>query len=871
MNSIMLPPQLAVEGFRFIKLGSSGVKLKVPIEIGWNIHDLVELDEYIKNRQIKWDEAEASGQHEAIRANGKYVQRRPVFRSRLNNYAYDEPDFQDWLRRGNNYGVTAAGGLVKLESDDVQRWRALGVMELLPDTFTVQSSSPNRQHFYYLGPEVADSSLKDPETNEDVGHIRGTGESGGRGGMVVGPGSLHPTGVRYAVVRDLPIARIDKESLDKVKSILCGKSSQSNAKSQPKASVSGNYQDPFKGVTISQVLGGHYHDFHMEGAQMAGPNPFGMHTNKGGRCLVIEPGDKEFYCFECEQGGGVSRLIAIKAGIMRCDEKGAPTGRAWWDTIRYARKEGLISKETAGLDDASPTRARIKLCGDLIRNVDEALAALYEYNNPPIIYQRSGGLCRIKQISEDRYKIEDLSDYALRNEISRAATFQRFKPKKDDNKEESGEKRWLTISCEPPMSLVRGILALDSWDIPYLKGLVNAPVVREDGSILLRSGYDEATGLCYRPDATLTLPLIPENPTKDQAAEAAKSVMEEVLHDFPFVDDASKAGALAAFLTPAVRPMIRGCVPMALVDKPSPGTGASKLLDLVSIVATGRPMAALSPPGEEEEWRKLITGLMRDGASLVCLDNIASDLKADALSRALSSTIWKDRTLGKPDASEYPQRACWYATGNNLTLSGDIPRRSHLIQLDAKMARPWERTAFRHPDINLWVGENRGAVLAALLIMARAWVIAGRPNGCKTIIGGFDEWVTVVGGILHYAGVPGFLDNLSKLYEEVDIGSDEWADFFQAWHESHDEKGRTSGEVLDDLRNPYTALGRCAPSDLAEKIKYHGPGDAKKVGLSLRKKLNVRYKNGLMLAQVEDKHSKSKLWAVKAVSDHAIA
>jgi len=33
---------------------------------------------------------------------------------------------------------------------------------------------------------------------------------------------------------------------------------------------------------------------------------------------------------------------------MRCDEKGAPTGRAWWSTIRYALDEGLIDEATAG-------------------------------------------------------------------------------------------------------------------------------------------------------------------------------------------------------------------------------------------------------------------------------------------------------------------------------------------------------------------------------------------------------------------------------------------------------------------------------------------------------------------------------------------
>lgn len=560
--------------------------------------------------------------------------------------------------------------------------------------------------------------------------------------------------------------------------------------------------------------------------------------------------------------GGYPHLNLFKMGF--CVPDGHCKGCQWPGDYHTQK---ILDGDNEQTEGARP-RACIKLCGDLLKNEEEVLEAIYAYNSPPTIYQRGGSLCRIKRVAEDRYKIEDLTDYALRNEMSRAATFQKFKPKKDDDKEESEETKvkWQVVPCEPPINLVRGIMALDAWDIPYINGLIGAPVIRPDGSLLLEPGFDEATGLCYKPDPALILPRIPEHPTKEDAIEAAKFVMGEVLHDFPFVDDASKAGALAAFLTPVIRPMIKGCVPMALVDKPAPGTGASKLLDLVSIVATGRPMAAVSPPGDEEEWRKLITGLMRDGAALVCIDNIASDLKADALSRVLSSTIWKDRTLGKPDAVEYPQRSAWYSTGNNLTLSGDIPRRSHLIQLDAKMARPWERTSFKHANINLWVEENRGKVLAALLTMAQAWVIAGKPNGCKTIIGGFDEWVAIVGGILHYAGIPGFLDNLPQLYEEVDSGSEEWGEFFQVWFGWH-ETGVSSNDVLDEIRNSYTALGKCVPSELAEKIKFHNPGDAKKVGLALRKKLNVRYKTGFMLSSEIVKHTKQRLWKVKKVQD----
>lgn len=500
-------------------------------------------------------------------------------------------------------------------------------------------------------------------------------------------------------------------------------------------------------------------------------------------------------------------------------------------------------------------RPTITIVPDLIKLIEYVEKSLYEFNDPPTIFQRGGTLCRIKMVDMDQYKIEDYTDHALRNEMSRAAKYQRIKIINDEE---------VHTMCHPPLDISKGVLALGSWDVPIIRGLISAPVVREDGSILCSIGYDEDTCLYYAQSETLSIPDIPDYPSQADAMKAAKFFMSEVLNDFPFLDNKARANALAAFLTTIVRPMIKGQVPIALIDKPAPGTGATKILELISIIATGKTMAALSPPENEDEWRKLITGLLRDGTHIICIDNIDSDLNASTLSRALTSSIWKDRTLGKTDAIEYPQRACWYATGNSIVLGGDLPRRSYLIQMDAKMARPWERDTakFRHPELNAWVEEHRGELLAALLTMARAWVIAGRPVGCKEVIGGFEDWVFVVGGILKFSGIDDFLGNLSKLYEELDTASDEWQCFFDAWHAEHGEQEMLASDIVIDIENPHSAIGKNATTEIAQKIKYRAPGNAKILSKILRKRLNVIYPNGLKLEQTDDKHKKTKQWKV---------
>src|SRR5436190_1623788 len=79
------------------------------------------------------------------------------------------------------------------------------------------------------------------------------------------------------------------------------------------------------------------------------------------------------------------------------------------------------------------------------------------------------------------------------------------------------------------------------------------PVLRPDGSVFARPGYDLATRLVYRPPAGLLVPDIPDDPTDAERADALEALLD-VIRDFPFVDAASRANTLALLLTPLLRP-----------------------------------------------------------------------------------------------------------------------------------------------------------------------------------------------------------------------------------------------------------------------------------------------------------------------------
>jgi len=74
---------------------------------------------------------------------------------------------------------------------------------------------------------------------------------------------------------------------------------------------------------------------------------------------------------------------------------------------------------------------------------------------------------------------------------------------------------------------------------------------------------------------------------------------------------------------------------------------------------------------------------------------------------------------------------------------------------------------FRHPDLRSWVRSNWSELVRAVLILAKAWIVAGRPGaGGASPSRSFESWSKVIGGILHHAGIPGFLGNLEESYEE---------------------------------------------------------------------------------------------------------
>lgn len=416
---------------------------------------------------------------------------------------------------------------------------------------------------------------------------------------------------------------------------------------------------------------------------------------------------------------------------------------------------------------------------------EEALQELLRWNDPPQLFvDRAGQIVRIQSIAEET-SVAPVNADGLRGYLSEAARWLRYKKSEG------------LVATYPEPAVATDICLRHAARLPVLEEFTRAPVFDRNLRLIRKSGYDKTARL-YADTADLALPQqVPQVPTSKDLKEAKRWIIEEMMGDFPFVDDASRAHSVGAVLAPFVRQALNGPIPLHLIESPSAGTGKSLLANVLAIPATGVNPASMSDPGQDEaEWRKRITSTLLRMPSYIFIDNVAHCLDSDTLASALTSTWWEDRILGSSRNIRLPQRATWIATGNNLHLKMDIARRSTPIRIDAKTASPWNRDGFRHPDIIGWSKENRPWLIWACLTLVRHWIAQGKPAG-KMKMGSFEGYARIIGGILEAAEIPGFLANYEENFRRADTSSEEWEAFITSWWENYSHKPRTVTELAE--------------------------------------------------------------------------
>lgn len=294
-------------------------------------------------------------------------------------------------------------------------------------------------------------------------------------------------------------------------------------------------------------------------------------------------------------------------------------------------------------------------------------------------------------------------------------------------------------------------------------------------------------------------------------------VLLDALSDFPFKDEASRFNALGFMLTPLIRPAV-GNVPMHLVHAAQERTGKTKLVELMAALCANMPVIpTLRLDASDEEQDKRILSLLRDSPSVVHLDNVNHDIDSAALASLITASVYSGRILGQSSILACPNRTALIASGNNVSLSSEMAKRTVPILLQADRADPESRDRFNHPDLAAHARTAKRPVLCALIGLVELWKSRGSPEGPHRL-GGFEAWAAAVGGCLEGSA---WFDNVRDWHRKADPKSADLDAFVKLWSEQPDAARLWKASELAKLANQAGLFPACfAKGDHAGAVSF---------------------------------------------------
>ncbi|EED35327.1 conserved hypothetical protein [Luminiphilus syltensis NOR5-1B] len=475
--------------------------------------------------------------------------------------------------------------------------------------------------------------------------------------------------------------------------------------------------------------------------------------------------------------------------------------------------KAAIAAARRALDD----RPRLRISGGRLDiNVSSAVALLADIN-PPITFARGNALVRVAhtesattedgiQVPAGTAAIIPYKQTTLALVLSREIAWEKW----------TENRGW--GPCDACQKVVATLLdGYGLWgDIPKLRGISECPLLRSDGSLHATPGYDSETQL-YVEGLSEDI-AVPKKVSLADAQAAAEEVFA-VFAEFPFEDrDLDRAVLLAYLLTLLLRPLLP-TAPLTCVSANAPGTGKGLLVEVSNILVRGVD-AALMPPvsgrESEDEMRKRITSMVLQGLTSLNLDNYSKPIAGDSLNALLTTNEWTDRQLGSNTIVKLPVCCTLAATGNNLTVRGDMVRRSLVIKLNAGVEHP-ERRSFSVKDLPGYVREHRGSLLKALFTILKGYQESRCTNFTDDRLGRFETWSEKVCHPIQWLGLPSPVASQARL-RASDPDAENLAALLHAWHTVHSSDWVTVSTLVNTPEGSYNNSGTAKDHTLHDAL-----------------------------------------------------
>lgn len=774
---------------------------------------------------------------------GKSCGKHPIYQAWLDRSTSDPLMIQQlWQKRPQaNIGVPmgTTNGLFALDIDGaegketVKEW--ITQYGSLPETWTVETGGGGLQLWYRIPQGITiPNSVKKIGINIDLR---------GEGGQSVAPGSLHASGNVYQwslgnSPEDIPPNFPPNWLLEKIDQVAQSQK-QVNAQATPLLDIDINgtelpqeklihlmdksktFQAITKGerafesaserdLSLANVLAIHdfgpdeiistlYHLRHRHGEDLKQPLYYQLTVGK-----AIE------WAKEKKEENETMRMAELEQDAVELEEL-----KQWMEETREQTEPGISTLPTPSKDPLFQPKYFINITDKPIHELaTQAWQAILAKNHPPILFARNWEMVEVRTDEAGQAKFFAVNESRFRGLLDRVAQWVRLKKVGESFKE---------VPTQPPMYAVRDMLSDPVMPLPKVVGITHCPIFSAEGELETESGYLPKSNMYYACSKTSPIPEVPNKPSAPDIQKSLNVLFNELLIDFPFQNQASRAHALSMIMLPFVRQMIKGPTPLHLIDGSKRGVGKSFLARVAHYIATGADAAMMKLPKLEEETEKQIISLLMTGSPMMVWDNVTGNIDRDSLNSLLTSTRYSGRILGRSEMIELPNLITWIMTGNNVDMDGDIYRRIAWIRL-----QPQECTnrTFHHRDALEWIEEHRGLLIWAIVTLIQNWIAQGQPQG-KNSLASFEGWSCVMGGILDAAGVLGFLDNFQALEEQADQEGLMWEQFCDAWWSQYERK-----EVL-----PKQLWCLAVKKDLLHEVLGDGNERSQKtrMGLALRK------------------------------------
>ena len=246
---------------------------------------------------------------------------------------YTAEEMEGWLKSGGNYGVLCGRGLYEIDLDDRETQERF---EDKIETFTVKSGSGEGRHYYIMSDATENGVIL--SLGKNLGNIQVKNK------YVVGPGSIHYTGGSYEIVKDVPFAWVSKAELETIFGEHLAwtghKQREIETEAKEEAEMTGFHIPMEELVDLKELR-------QIGGDEWQGEHP--IHGSTTGQNFCVNTAKNCWHCFRCNSGGGPLSWLAVKHGLIRCDQaqKGVLRGKIFHEVVELARKEGYdIELET---------------------------------------------------------------------------------------------------------------------------------------------------------------------------------------------------------------------------------------------------------------------------------------------------------------------------------------------------------------------------------------------------------------------------------------------------------------------------------------------------------------------------------------------